>query len=199
MKPFQNFYILTQKIDNRNKQIKGCDTIAELRRAFFYFWIFGGISVLLDLDHLIVLYQNGLEFNLENIANHGTRTLHIPILILSGCICVVTFALLLRFFHIKPFDNTITNSAQISWYITEPATIKPLQNRRKNKGSYNPILSLLANSIFSLGESKVKKDIVIIECPKCNERLALKATTGLLEFPCPYCGILGYMDFSNVN
>ena len=57
-------------------------SIAGFRRALSYFWVFGIVSVLLDLDHIIRVYQDGLEFNIENLAYHGTRTLHIPILIM---------------------------------------------------------------------------------------------------------------------
>jgi hypothetical protein len=79
--------------------------IAEFHRAFFYFWIFGIISVLLDLDHVIQVYQHGMDLNLTNIAHFGTRPLHLPILILSSIIFIVSGALLLRFLHLSVINN----------------------------------------------------------------------------------------------
>ncbi|MCK5561283.1 MAG: hypothetical protein KAJ51_11835 [Thermoplasmata archaeon] len=76
-------------------------SIAEWRRALYYFWIFGIISVLIDLDHAIKVYEDGLEINFENMWHNGTRALHIPILVLSGCLFIFVFALFIRFWHLN--------------------------------------------------------------------------------------------------
>ena len=121
--------------------------VAGFIRAFFYFWVFGCISVLLDLDHIIQVYKDGLEINLENLAYHGTRTLHIPILILVGGIFLVIAALFLRFLNLNPdFLKT--------------------------------------------------RKVVIIECPECNHRTTLQPSIGNLEFPCPFCGVWGILEFN---
>jgi hypothetical protein len=75
--------------------------IAEWRRALYYFWVFGIISVLIDLDHAIKVYEAGLEINIDNMWHHGTRALHIPILILSGCLFLTVFALFIRFWYLN--------------------------------------------------------------------------------------------------
>ena len=168
------------------KNYRGVINIAEFRRAFFYFWVFGLISVLLDLDHTIAVYQNGMELNLENIAYHGTRTLHIPILIFSGCICIVTAALLLRFLHLNPIPGTsISIDKQI-----DPKPNPPIPSASKS----NMIVSLLASSLLSSTKRLNKGKLVVIECPKCNHHMAFKPEKGLLEFPCPYCGVEGFIQ-----
>ena len=129
-------------------------TIAGFRHAFFYFWIFGAISVLLDLDHFIQVYKDGLEINLENLALHGTRTLHIPILILAGALCIVTGALLLRFCYLSNGQERELNDAHT---LTSP-------------------------------------EGVVAECPACNEYVGIIPTKRNTEFPCPYCGIMGYIE-----
>ena len=65
--------------------------------AFLVFGIFGAISVLLDLDHIPILFQKGLPITAENLINHSARDLHLPILILVGLLCCVSFASVYRF------------------------------------------------------------------------------------------------------
>ena len=163
-------------------------SIAGFRRAFYYFWVFGVISVLLDLDHIIKIYQDGLELSIENIATHGTRTLHIPVLILSGCICLVTFALLLRFLYLSPN----------SWkQIDQPTKLKSATfSDMPVSASTSIILNLAADSIIPSTTRKKKNDSVLIECPNCTERMRIITRDYNLEFPCPFCGVSGYMEIS---
>ena len=162
--------------------------IAEFRRAFLYFWLFGGISVLLDLDHLIQIYRNGLELNLENIAYHGTRTLHIPILILTGCICIITGALLLRFLHLTSRVSTYRRSSKLPVYKSKPELIYSTKK--------SVIVNLATHSMIAPFNKSLKQKPIIIECPKCNHRMTIKPTNRHLEFPCSYCGIEGFVDIN---
>ena len=82
--------------------------IAKWSRPLYYFWVFGIISVLLDLDHAIKVYEDGLEINLENMWHHGTRALHIPILILSGCLLIIVFTLFIRFWYLSTRPDKIS-------------------------------------------------------------------------------------------
>jgi hypothetical protein len=85
---------------------KGVINIAEWRSALYYFWVFGIISVLIDLDHAIKVYEAGLEINFENMWHNGTRALHIPILVLSGCLFLVAFAFFIRFWYLNYRNNS---------------------------------------------------------------------------------------------
>jgi hypothetical protein len=163
-------------------------SIAGFRGTFYYFWVFGVISVLLDLDHIIKIYQDGLELNIENIATHGTRTLHIPILILSGCICLVTFTLLLRFLYLNPSSLKQIDKPKklpIDKYSDMPVA-----------ASTSIILNLAADSIMPSATKRKNNDTLLIECPKCTERMRILTSDDKLEFPCPFCGVSGYMEIS---
>ncbi len=94
-------------------------TIAEWRRALYYFGIFGIISVLIDLDHAIKVYEDGLEINFENMWHNGTRALHIPILILSGCLFIFVFALFIRFWYLNVRTGIIANEPEPSLKSTD--------------------------------------------------------------------------------
>ncbi len=187
LKPLQKFYIFTQRITVSiicyRIIFNGCDTIARLVHALFYFWIFGIISVFLDLDHIIQVYQSGLEFNLENLAFHGARTLHIPILILSGSFYFITAALLLRFWNLNS-RNLVVISDQINY------NVNPAKNSYWKTKLILNITS--ANSILSPSYLKKPKTI-IVKCPRCEEYIGVIPTNGKTEFPCPYCGIEGYV------
>lgn len=169
-------------------EIKGVVSIAGFIRAFYYFWVFGIISVLLDLDHVIKIYQDGMEFNIENIAYHGTRTLHIPILILSGCICLATFALLLRFLYLNPSSWRQPDRVPKSSSNTISDVPITMSNRL--------LLNLATESIIPSSIRKGKRNTILIECPNCNERMRIIARDDKLEFPCPFCGVSGYMELS---
>lgn len=169
-------------------------SIAGFCRAFYYFWVFGVISVLLDLDHIIKIYQDGLEFNIENIAYHGTRTLHIPILILSGCICLVTFALLLRFLYLNP--NAWKKVDRDMKLPTTSLSDIPLS--ASNRILFNLAAdSIIPSSTKKKKHIKKKKNVtVLIECPNCAKRMRILTVDDKLEFPCPFCGVSGYIEFS---
>jgi hypothetical protein len=159
--------------------------------------VFGIISVLLDLDHLIQIYKDGLELNIENIAHHGTRTLHIPILILSGCICIITCALFIRFWHITRSNPKTNVTNQETWFIFSDQPSHFQEKISVNKSfTDNLVLYLAHNSIFSKPKPYPKQDIMVVECPKCSEFIGVLPTKTHLEFPCPYCGILGYVNYS---
>ena len=162
--------------------------IAKFRRAFFYFWVFGGISVLLDLDHIIQIYLDGLELSLENIAYHGTRTLHIPILILTGCICIITGALLLRFLHISFQDNTNPLTSTSLSTKSSPGT--------RSSAKRSIMINLATYSMVAPFRKPSTQKLIIIECPRCNHRMAIKPTNRHLEFPCTNCGVEGFVDIS---
>ena len=163
-------------------------SIAGFRRAFYYFWVFGVISVLLDLDHIIKIYQDGLEFNIENIATHGTRSLHIPVLILSGCICLVTFALLLRFLYLNP--STLKHNNQPTKLATRTFSDLPIS------ASNSLILNLATESILPTTTRKKKNIPVLIECPNCTARMRIITRDEKLEFPCQFCGVSGYVEIT---
>jgi hypothetical protein len=158
--------------------------IAGFVRAFFYFWVFGLISVLLDLDHIIQVYQNGLELNLENLAFHGGRTLHIPILIFAGCICLITTALLLRFWNLKHDEHLNMSTSK-----------KPESTGLNLDPTRTEIMINIASSTSILPKISAKKPITfIVECPNCFEFMGVIPTNGKTEFPCPFCGIEGYIE-----
>ena len=177
-------------------------TIARFVHAFFYFWVFGLISVLLDLDHIIQVYRDGLEINIENLAYHGTRTLHIPVLVLCGCLCLITAALFIRFWHLNSHHNRarINNSAsEITYSTTQP--IHSVRSRILLRMATNTIISPIGyrtsndDSKKSLPVTESKNGI-IVECPECCRYIGVIPVDTHAEFPCPYCGTEGYLSFS---
>ncbi len=160
--------------------------IARFVRAFFYFWVFGIISILLDLDHIIQVYQDGLELNLGNLAYHGTRTLHIPILILSGCFCIFTAALLTRFWNLNKH-----------YYLDD----QNLQNYNLNIDSNlndqispSVMLNIASSAIITQQLPVFKPGKLLIECPSCLEYFSVITTKKYTELLCPHCGVKGYFE-----
>lgn len=163
--------------------------IARFVHALFYFWIFGIISVLLDLDHIIQVYQNGLEFNLENFAYHGSRTLHIPILILTGSICLITAALFIRFWNLNKFKYH---------FFDEMCAYNSISNTNAPSKQNNDI-NITANQYVKPTSVQNQPDAYLIECPRCNEYIGVIPSQNNSEFPCPYCGIQGFVKGLDVN
>ena len=158
--------------------------IARFIRAFFYFWVFGLISVLIDLDHVIQVYQDGLELNLENLAYHGTRTLHLPILILSGCLCIYTAALLIRFWNIN----------KNKYNLEEIVNPRVKNANSKNQISPSLMLNVATSTIITTKKIAKQPGKYLIECPNCNQYFGVITILGNNELPCPHCGVIGYLD-----
>lgn len=56
-----------------------------------------GISgLLLDVDHILVLWIRGLPVTLENLAFNAGRPLHVPTMLVSGLVFFICYALLVR-------------------------------------------------------------------------------------------------------
>lgn len=70
--------------------------ISKIIIPFLVFGFFGIFSVLLDLDHIPVLLEKGIEINPSNIITYAGRPLHLSILIILGIICVYLAARLYR-------------------------------------------------------------------------------------------------------
>jgi len=129
-----------------------------------------------------------MELNLENIAYHGTRTLHIPILILSGCLCLITLALLLRFLYL----NNPSRSAKLGkFYSPQKSDYTPVSMPKMNI-----MHKIISDSLLTPKFSRHKKEVIYVECPQCNQHYGLISNQKRLEFPCPFCGIEGYMRVS---
>ena len=176
--------------------------IARFVHALFYFWVFGFISVLLDLDHIIQVYRDGLEISIENLAYHGTRTLHIPVLILCGCICLITAALLIRFWYLSSRNKNILqfpqNTASKPYSTSEPirAVKSSLLLRIATHAILSPGISRSRKPKFKKSQLELKEPTaVVVECPKCSEFIGVIPTNGDAEFPCPYCGINGHLAY----
>lgn len=162
--------------------------IAKFRRALFYFWVFGSFSVLLDLDHVIPLYRDGLELSIENLAYHGTRSLHIPLLIFTGCICIVTGALFLRFLYLTSPSGKRTATSKL---LTSRSGPIPKSSTRRSV-----IINLTANSVLAPFRNYRNKKLVIVECPQCNNHMAIKPANPHQQLACTYCGVEGYMKIN---
>lgn len=65
---------------------------------FLVFSLSGLASLLLDLDHVLVLMAKGLPITFYNLAREAGRPLHWPIFLVSGFVCVLFGAYLLRFY-----------------------------------------------------------------------------------------------------
>ena len=52
----------------------------------------GFIAVAIDVDHLVVLWREGTPVSLANLVAQAGRPLHIPVLVISGILCVCAFA-----------------------------------------------------------------------------------------------------------
>jgi hypothetical protein len=127
-----------------------------------------------------------MELNLENIAHHGTRTLHIPILILSGCLCLITLALLLRFLYL---NNPSRSAKDGKFHSPQKAEYRPMSIPKMNI-----MHKIISDSILTPKFSRRKKEVIYIECPQCNQHYGLISNQKRLEFPCPFCGIEGFME-----
>lgn len=70
-----------------------------------YIGILGGIaSLALDVDHLFILWREGIPVTLNSLVTLAGRPWHIPVLIGSGILCIGAFAYnyrLLRGKHAK--------------------------------------------------------------------------------------------------
>ena len=77
-----------------------CTTSYDIRNrfvtAFLIFCICGISGVLLDLDHVLALWYRGLPITWENLVFNAGRPLHIPAMLVSGLVCVILCALLVR-------------------------------------------------------------------------------------------------------
>jgi hypothetical protein len=72
---------------------------SRLGYALLVFGICGIASVLLDLDHIVVLVQKGLPITIENLATRAGRPFHIPVLVVLGALCGYRGARLHRLLH----------------------------------------------------------------------------------------------------
>ena len=80
---------------------QSCESVAIERtrgrnQALCIFSICGIVSVLLDLDHVLVLLARGIPITWENLARNASRPLHLPALVVSGVVCIISGALLVR-------------------------------------------------------------------------------------------------------
>ena len=62
----------------------------------FIILISGIVSVAVDLDHIIVLLTKGLPITLVNLATQAGRPLHIPLVVVSGIVCVISLSRFIR-------------------------------------------------------------------------------------------------------
>ena len=65
-------------------------------QAFCAFCLLGLVGVVVDVDHVLVLFWKGLPITWENLLTNSGRPLHIPLLVVSGVVCVCFGALLVR-------------------------------------------------------------------------------------------------------
>lgn len=72
---------------------KGC---ARRVTALLVFCICGCAGVLLDLDHILVLWIRGLPITLPNLADEAGRPLHIPAMLVMGAFALIFSALFAR-------------------------------------------------------------------------------------------------------
>jgi hypothetical protein len=62
--------------------------------ALFIIGIFGSLGVLLDIDHLIAVVDQGLPVTLFNLSHHGSRFAHLPVLVSSGVVLCIALTYL---------------------------------------------------------------------------------------------------------
>lgn len=63
---------------------------------FFIFGVLGAISVLLDLDHVWVLFWEKVPITIENLGTRAGRPFHWPSVMVSGGLCLISWA-----YHIR--------------------------------------------------------------------------------------------------
>lgn len=71
--------------------------LAGLCVALFVFGVCGACSNGLDVDHPVGLVWKGLPLTWENLCTRAGRPLHIPTLVIVGCLCLVGHA---RFYRL---------------------------------------------------------------------------------------------------
>jgi len=127
-----------------------------------------------------------MEFNLENLAYHGGRSLHIPILIISGCICIITAALLFRFLHLNKNTDEEMETTQEN----------PEAEYNISDKDFNPyiMLNMAAGTMVSSHMLTGKPEKVLVECPGCNKFFGVISVSEKNEIPCPHCGIIGTVN-----
>jgi predicted RNA-binding Zn-ribbon protein involved in translation (DUF1610 family) len=55
------------------------------------------------------------------------------------------------------------------------------------------MLNITSTNVILPLKSTKKPNTIIVKCPSCGEYIGVIPTNGKTEFPCPYCGVEGYI------
>ncbi|MCM2325496.1 MAG: hypothetical protein NDI94_03470 [Candidatus Woesearchaeota archaeon] len=72
------------------------DGLSSLIHALYLFGVFGAFSVLIDLDHVLVLLEEEIPITAHSLITYAGRPLHLPVLIVIGAVCIYSLASLYR-------------------------------------------------------------------------------------------------------